>query len=95
LGVAAGAVVGAGIAATQPWGWGSGGWGYDANQGYANYGYPGYPNTGFNSGYANTSYAPGGAGGQDTAAYCAQRFKSYDPASGTYLGRDGQRRPCP
>jgi hypothetical protein len=28
-------------------------------------------------------------------AYCAQRFKSYDPASGTYLGYDGLRHPCP
>ncbi len=28
-------------------------------------------------------------------AYCAQRFKSYDPASGTYLGYDGLRRACP
>ncbi|MBB3021035.1 hypothetical protein FHR70_004125 [Microvirga lupini] len=28
-------------------------------------------------------------------AYCAQRFKSYDPASGTYLGYDGMRHPCP
>ncbi len=33
--------------------------------------------------------------GGDSAAYCAQRFKSYDPASGTYLGYDGQRHPCP
>jgi hypothetical protein len=28
-------------------------------------------------------------------AYCVQRFKSYDPASGTYLGYDGQRHACP
>jgi hypothetical protein len=28
-------------------------------------------------------------------AYCSQRFKSYDPRSGTYLGYDGQRHPCP
>lgn len=28
-------------------------------------------------------------------AYCEQRFKSYDPASGTYLGYDGERHPCP
>ncbi|MCK1273467.1 MULTISPECIES: BA14K family protein [unclassified Bradyrhizobium] len=34
-------------------------------------------------------------GGGDSAAYCAQRYKSYDPASGTYLGYDGQRHPCP
>ncbi|MBF9233123.1 BA14K family protein [Microvirga sp. BT350] len=27
--------------------------------------------------------------------YCAQRFRSYDPASGTYLGYDGLRHPCP
>ncbi|MHC2619646.1 hypothetical protein ACVIW2_001678 [Bradyrhizobium huanghuaihaiense] len=34
-------------------------------------------------------------GGGDSAAYCAQRYRSYDPASGTYLGYDGQRHPCP
>jgi hypothetical protein len=28
-------------------------------------------------------------------AYCEQRFKSYDPASGTYLGYDGERHACP
>jgi hypothetical protein len=28
-------------------------------------------------------------------AYCFSRFKSYDPASGTYLGYDGIRHPCP
>jgi hypothetical protein len=28
------------------------------------------------------------------AAYCAQRYRSYDPASGTYLGFDGFRHPC-
>ena len=27
--------------------------------------------------------------------YCAQRYRSYDPASGTYLGYDGVRHPCP
>jgi hypothetical protein len=31
----------------------------------------------------------------DATAYCSQRFRSYDPASGTYLGYDGQRHPCP
>jgi BA14K-like protein len=25
---------------------------------------------------------------------CAQRFRSYDPSTGTYLGRDGRRHPC-
>ena len=28
-------------------------------------------------------------------AYCFRRFKSYDPRSGTYLGYDGYRHPCP
>ena len=27
--------------------------------------------------------------------YCAQRYRSYDPASGTFMGYDGQRHPCP
>jgi hypothetical protein len=26
--------------------------------------------------------------------YCAQRYQSYDPASGIYLGFDGLRYPC-
>jgi hypothetical protein len=29
------------------------------------------------------------------AVYCAQRFRSYDPASGAYLDYDGLRHPCP
>jgi hypothetical protein len=31
----------------------------------------------------------------DAVAYCMQRFRSYDPRSGTYLGFDGLRHPCP
>jgi uncharacterized protein YcfJ len=31
----------------------------------------------------------------NTVAYCMQRFRSYDPGSGTYLGYDGYRHPCP
>jgi hypothetical protein len=27
--------------------------------------------------------------------YCMRRFRSFDPASGTYLGFDGRRHPCP
>lgn len=33
--------------------------------------------------------------GGDAVGYCMQRFRSYDPASGTYLGYDGLRHPCP
>jgi hypothetical protein len=36
-----------------------------------------------------TTVAVGGG-----ASYCAQRYRSYDPASGTYLGYDGLRHPC-
>jgi hypothetical protein len=35
-------------------------------------------------------YAP-----DDAVAYCMRRFRSYDPVSGTYLGYDGLRHPCP
>jgi BA14K-like protein len=31
----------------------------------------------------------------DAVEYCIRRFKSYDPRSGTYLGYDGYRHPCP
>jgi hypothetical protein len=33
--------------------------------------------------------------GSDAVSYCMQRFRSYDPESGTYLGNDGLRHPCP
>jgi BA14K-like protein len=42
------------------------------------------------------SAAPGpsySAGGDES--YCRQRFRSYDAASGTYLGYDGLRHSCP
>lgn len=52
-----------------------------ANRGYYNDGYyaPGY------------AYAPGPGGNEE---YCMQRYRSYDPSSGTYLGFDGRRHPC-
>jgi hypothetical protein len=27
-------------------------------------------------------------------SYCVRRFRSYDPVSGTFVGRDGVRHPC-
>jgi BA14K-like protein len=33
--------------------------------------------------------------GGDPVAYCMQRYRSYDARSGTYLGFDGLRHPCP
>ena len=44
------------------------------------------------SGAAAFAYEPSTP---STAQECGQRFKSYDPLSGTYLGRDGYRRSCP
>jgi hypothetical protein len=31
----------------------------------------------------------------EAGSSCAARFHSFDPASGTYVGHDGKRRPCP
>ena len=31
----------------------------------------------------------------DGVAYCMQRYRSYDPRSGTFLGYDGYRHACP
>lgn len=41
------------------------------------------------------AYDRGYYGGGDAVAYCMERFQSYNPASGTYLGYDGFRHPCP
>jgi hypothetical protein len=35
------------------------------------------------------------AAADNAVAYCMRRFRSYDPESGTYVGKDGMRRPCP
>lgn len=43
-------------------------------------------------GYQNFAGGPPPAGPD---ASCKQRFHSYDPRTGTYLGNDGQRHPCP
>jgi hypothetical protein len=59
-------------------------------------GYTGGPPAGAPPGYAGGPPAgapPGYAG--DPVASCMQRFRSYDPKTGTYLGNDGQRHSCP
>jgi len=50
-----------------------------------------YYDSGFSDDGATVAVVPGGG----DASYCAQRYRSYDPASGTYLGFDGLRHPCP
>jgi hypothetical protein len=62
-----------------------------ASQGYGD---PGYYAPG--PGYYDDSVAAGPPPGDDDAVtYCMQTYRSYDPQSGTYLGNDGQRHPCP
>ncbi len=82
-GFVAGAIIGGAIA-SRPYGY------YGYPYGYYAYG-PAYA---YGPGYYEDDYvavAPGG----DAVAYCQQRFRSYDPRSGTYLGYDGRRHPCP
>lgn len=43
--------------------------------------------------YYGSYYGPGYGG--NAVGYCMQRFRSYDPGSGTYLGYDGYLHPCP
>jgi len=59
---------------------------------YAYYPGPYYPGP-----YAAAPPAPAAPAysSESSEDYCAQRFRSYDPSTGTYLGYDGQRHPCP
>lgn len=78
------------------WGPGIGfGAGYAIGSAYGSYPY-------YNNYYYDDdsyAYSPGyvesdGVSAADVA-YCQQRFKSYNVRTGTYLGYDGQRHPCP
>ncbi len=77
-------------------------YGYGAGYWGAPYAYDDYYDDGYayvDNGDWDDSYAPGAgvvvAAGPADAAACAQIYRSYDPASGTYLGYDGMRHPCP
>jgi len=69
------------------------------------YGGPGYyagPTYAPAPGYYDDQYYDDGAvaaapvaGDDNSVSYCMQRYRSYDPNSGTYLGNDGYRHPCP
>jgi len=65
-----------------------------------NYGGPAYYGSQYGY-YDQPSYVDEGPvveaspGDGDAVGYCSQRFRSYDPGSGTYLGYDGLRHPCP
>jgi hypothetical protein len=34
-------------------------------------------------------------GGDNSVSYCQSTYKSYNPATGMYLGYDGLHHPCP
>lgn len=79
----------AGLAAGSALGYGYYGPGYSDDYAYNDYTYDdGYP------GYVEQGPAYVASSGVADPAYCAQRYRSYDPASGTYLGFDGLRHPC-
>jgi hypothetical protein len=68
-----------------------------------------YRGRGYRRGYGGAAVAAGVIGlaagaaiassarssGYRTRSWCAQRFKSYNPRTGTYLGYDGRRHACP
>jgi hypothetical protein len=91
IGPAAGFVAGA--AATGAYYGGDNGYydnGYQDN-GYAAYGY----DDDAAPVYGAPIYGAPAYAGDDGVSYCVARFRSYDPASGTYLGNDGLRHSCP
>ncbi len=76
------------------------GYSYGYSPGYSYYSSPGYsystsPGYSYSSPGSAYAYSPGYSTAGNSASYCQQRFRSYDPASGTYLGYDGRRHSCP
>ena len=53
---------------------------------------PAYYDNGYDDGAVAVAPPPGG---DDSVSYCMQTYRSYDPRSGTYMGNDGYRHPCP
>jgi hypothetical protein len=74
------------------------GYGYSWNPG-GSLPAPGYapvPSNAPMPGYAPVpGYASGYQAGAADVASCMERFRSYDPVSRTYMGRDRRRHPCP
>ena len=68
------------------------GYGYDPYYVGDDYAYSDTYDNGYDAAYPVDSGVVVSSGGD--ASYCAQRYRSYDPASGTYLGFDGLRHPC-
>ena len=66
-----------------PWGWG---WGWSA---------PGYYVPAPSYVVPVPSYAVPAPASADAIAYCARRYRTYDPDTGTYVGRHGAILSCP
>ena len=71
--------------------WRNGGWYYRNNNGA----WIAAGIAGLAIGAAAGAAAANANSGSDAVAYCAQRFRSYNPATGTYTGYDGLQHPCP
>ncbi len=98
----------AGPASSRPWGWHRGfGWGGALAAGvigsavaaataplwapgYYDY-YPGYA---YQPGYVY-DYVPAAPAMGGNVAWCEAHYRSYNPATGMYLGYDGLHHPCP
>jgi hypothetical protein len=91
-GFAAGAIIGGAL--TAPYYYHYPYYSYGYGPGYYAYGYPYYGGHYYPPAAApGYGYAP--QAGNGYATNCAERFRSFDPATGTYLGYDGQRHHCP
>lgn len=84
LGLAAGAALGTAAAY-------SGGGGYYGGGGYGAYASAGYDTSGGDTYILDGNYMSE----SDAVAYCAQRFRSYDVESRTFLAYSGERVSCP
>jgi hypothetical protein len=76
-------------------GWGYGGFAAGAIIGGALASRYYYPGPAYYEPYYYAPPPPPAYYGGGDVGYCMSRFKSYDPRSGTYLGYDGRRHPCP
>jgi hypothetical protein len=91
-GLLGGAIIGGALAAPYYYGYGPY-YGAPYYYGPGPYAAPAYgpgPAPGYGPGYA-----PGPGPGGDAVALCVRKYRSYDPSTGTFMGNDGQRHPCP
>jgi hypothetical protein len=100
--LAASALVTIPASADPMWGGDHGHWHHGPDVGFGfsfggpYYGYDGYYAPGYAYDYGEPDYGPPPDYADNNAeAYCAARFRSYDPVTRTYTGYDGVQHPCP